>query len=216
MAKIRIAGTIVSNDERWIYDWFGMDAFCYNDLAKQIKDDYETLEIEINSPGGNVFAGSEIYTALKKHRGKVNVDITGLAASAASVIAMAGTRIRMSPTSQLMIHNVSAIGRGDYREMEHLAELLKQANETIANAYMLKTGKTKEELLSMMDSEKWFTPQEAKEQGFIDEVMFESEESGFKLVASYKPNIIPAEIINKMKHEKAQEELNLLKLGGIR
>ena len=214
MAKIRIAGTIVSNDEKWIYDWCEMEAFCYADLAKAIKDEMEELSVEINSPGGSVFAGSEIYTALKKHKGKVTVDITGLAASAASVIAMAGDVVRMSPTAQLMIHNVSAMGAGDYRSMNHLAEVLKGANETIANAYMLKSGKTKEELLAMMDSEKWFTPQEAKENGFIDEILFEKSQE-VQLVAMVKPSIIPLEIINKMQRQKAQEELNLLKLKGV-
>ncbi len=214
MAKIRIAGTIVSNDEKWIYDWFDIEAFCYKDLTSKIKDEFEPLEIEINSPGGDVFAGSEIYTALKKHKGKVRVDVVGLAASAASVIAMAGETVRMAPTAQMMIHNVSAVGSGDYRDMEHLSTVLKQANETIANAYMLKTGKTKEELLAMMDSEKWFTPEQAKEEGFIDEIMFNNK-TGYNLVAGFKPSVIPGEIINKMRVQKEQEELELLKLGGI-
>ena len=80
---------------------------------------------------------------------------------------------------------------------------------------MLKTGKTKEELLSMMNSEKWFTPQEAKEQGFIDEILFIENDVSNKLVAGFKANIIPAQIINKMKIEKEQEQLNLLKLKEI-
>lgn len=214
MAKVRIAGTIVQNDEKWIYDWCEMEAFCYADLARAIKDEMEELTVEINSPGGSVFAGSEIYTALKKHKGRVTVDITGLAASAASVIAMAGDVIRMAPTAQLMIHNVTAMGAGDYRTMDHLADVLKAANETIANAYMLKSGKTKKELLAMMDREKWFTPQEAKEQGLIDEILFEDPQ-GAKLVALLRPNIIPLEVINKMKRQKEQEELNLLKMKGV-
>lgn len=215
MVKVRIAGTIISSDQKWIYDWFGMEAFCYSDLKKAIKDEYDTLEIEINSPGGSVFAGSEIYTALKKHKGKVIIDITALAASAASVIAMAGDIVRMSPTAQMMIHNVSSVGSGDYRDMEHLAEVLKQANETIASAYILKTGKTKEEILKMMDSEKWFTAEQAKEQGFIDEIMFKNPQ-GVQLVANIEPNIIPLEVINRMKQQKAQQELDLLKLKGVK
>lgn len=214
MAKVRISGTIISNDEKWIYDWFEMDSFCINDLMKRISNEQEFLEVEINSPGGSVFAGSEIYTALKNHKGKVVITITGLAASSASVIAMSGDVIKMSPTAQMMIHNVSAIGQGDYREMKHLSDVLKQANETIANAYVLKTGRSKEELLSMMDSEKWFTPQEAKELGFIDEIMF-IEENEFKFVAGFKPNIIPSAVIQKMQLEKEKESLNLLKMRGV-
>lgn len=214
MAKLRIGGTIVGNDEKWIYDWFGIEAFCYNDLRNAISDEYEAVEIEINSPGGSVFAGSEIYTALKAHKGPVTVDIVGLAASAASVIAMAGKKIRMSPTAQMMIHNVSAHGAGDYRDMAHLSTVLRQANETIANAYRLKTGKTQEELLSMMDEEKWFTPQQAKEHGFIDEILFESDGKQIDLVAGFAPSIIPRQIIEKMNFEKQQAELDLLKLKG--
>lgn len=209
--RIRIAGTIVGNDEKWIYDLFGMEAFCYDDLRKAVKDDLEEINVEINSPGGSVFAGSEIYTALKNHKGAVNVDIVGLAASAASVIAMAGKRVRMSPTAQMMIHNVSARGSGDYRDMAHLSEVLKQANETIANAYCLKTGKERAEVLQMMDGEKWFTPQEAKEQGFVDEIMFEDAP---QLVASFSAAIIPREVIEKLQKEREQESLNLLKLKG--
>lgn len=214
MAKIRIAGTIVGNDEKWIYDWFEIEAFCYNDLRNAISDEYEAVEIEINSPGGSVFAGSEIYTALKAHKGSVTVDIVGLAASAASVIAMAGKKIRMSPTAQMMIHNVSAHGAGDYRDLAHLSAVLRQANETIANAYRLKTGKSQEELLSMMDEEKWFTPQQAKEHGFIDEILFVSDGKQLDLVAGFAPSIIPRQIIEKMNFEKQQAELDLLRLKG--
>lgn len=163
MAKVRIAGVIISNDQKWIYKWFEMDSFCPNDLRKAITDEYETIEVEINSGGGSVFAGSEIYTALKNHKGQVNVNIVGLAASAASVIAMAGKTVKMSPTAQFMVHNVSAQGEGDYRDMQHMADILKTANETIASAYILKTGKSKDEILAMMDKETWLTAEKAKE-----------------------------------------------------
>ena len=167
MAKVRIAGVIISNDQKWIYDWFEMDSFCPNDLRKAITDEYETIEVEINSGGGSVFAGSEIYTALKNHKGQVNVSIVGLAASAASVIATAGKTVKMSPTAQFMVHNVSAQGEGDYRDMQHMADILKTANETIASSYILKTGKSKDEILAMMDKETWLTAEKAKRLFFI-------------------------------------------------
>jgi len=214
MAKVRIAGVIISNDQKWIYDWFEMDSFCPNDLRKAITDEYETIEVEINSGGGSVFAGSEIYTALKNHKGQVNVNIVGLAASAASVIAMAGKTVKMSPTAQFMVHNVSAQGEGDYRDMQHMADILKTANETIASAYILKTGKSKDEILAMMDKETWLTAEKAKEYGFIDEVMFTNDDSKFQLVANFMPNIIPTNVIEKMVKEKAQAELDILKLRG--
>ncbi len=206
---IKINGTIVSNDDKWIYDWCEMDAFCPKDLDLI---DGQDVDIEINSPGGYIYPASEIYTALMQHKGNVNVTITGRAASAASVIAMAGTKVSMSPTAQIMIHNVSATGSGDYRDFEHYAEQLKKSNDTIANAYMLKTGKTREEILDLMDYETWFTPEEAKEHGFIDEIMTRAEApNDIRLVAA-SDYLIPQAVIDKLKQEREQEQLNLLKL----
>lgn len=206
---IKINGTIVSNDDKWIYDWCEMDAFCPKDLDLI---DGQDVDIEINSPGGYIYPASEIYTALMQHKGNVNVTITGRAASAASVIAMAGTKVSMSPTAQIMIHNVSATGSGDYRDFEHYVEQLKKSNDTIANAYMLKTGKTREEILDLMDYETWFTPEEAKEHGFIDEIMTRAEApDDIRLVAA-SDYLIPQAVIDKLKQEKEQEQLNLLKL----
>ena len=206
---IKINGTIVGNDDKWIYDLFNMEAFCPRDLNLI---DGQDVDIEINSPGGYIYPASEIYTALMKHKGNVNITITGRAASAASVIAMAGTKVTMSPTAQMMIHNVSASGAGDYRDFEHYAEQLKKSNDTIANAYMLKTGKTREEILKLMDHETWFTPDEALENGFIDEIMTKSENTDqFRLVAA-SDFLIPQAVIDKLKQEKEQEQLNLLKL----
>ena len=206
---IKINGTIVGNDDKWIYDWCDMEAFCPKDLNLIEGQD---VDIEINSPGGYIYPASEIYTALMKHKGNVNITITGRAASAASVIAMAGTKVTMSPTAQMMIHNVSASGAGDYRDFEHYAEQLKKSNDTIANAYMIKTGKTREEILKLMDHETWFTPDEALENGFIDEIMTKAENTDqFRLVAA-SDFLIPQAVIDKLKQEKEQEQLNLLKL----
>lgn len=206
---IKINGTIVGNDDKWIYDWCEMEAFCPKDLNLV---DGEDIDIEINSPGGYIFPASEIYTALMQHKGNVNITITGRAASAASVIAMAGTKVTMSPTAQMMIHNVSASGAGDYRDFEHYAEQLKKSNDTIANAYMIKTGKTREEILKLMDHETWFTPDEALKNGFIDEILSKEDTTDqFRLVAA-SDFLIPQAVIDKLKAEKEQEQLNLLKL----
>lgn len=206
---IKINGTIVGNDDKWIYDWCEMEAFCPKDLDLVAGQD---VDIEINSPGGYIYPASEIYTALMQHKGNVNITITGRAASAASVIAMAGTKVTMSPTAQMMIHNVSACGAGDYRDFEHYAEQLKKSNDTIANAYMLKTGKTRQEILDLMDYETWFTPEEALENGFIDEILSKTDTTDqFKLVAA-SDFLIPQAVIDKLKAEREQEQLNLLKL----
>lgn len=227
--KVNIKGPIVGNSDAWIYEWFGIEATSPSMVDKAIeKANGEDLEVEINSGGGSVFAGSEIYTALKSYPGNVTVKIVGLAASAASVIAMAGKKVLMSPTAQMMIHNVISCAAGDYREMEHTAEILKSANDTIANAYRLKTGKTQEELLRLMDNETWMTAQKAKEHGFIDEIMFED----LQLAASTSySGLLPPEVINKIRNtikspnvdennnsdfliQQSKAKLNLLKLKG--
>ena len=206
---IKINGTIVGNDDKWIYDWCEMEAFCPRDLELI---DGQDVDIEINSPGGYIYPASEIYTALMQHKGNVNITITGRAASAASVIAMAGTKVVMSPTAQMMIHNVSASGSGDYRDFEHYAEQLKKSNDTIANAYMLKTGKTREEILDLMDYETWFTPEEALENGFIDEILSKSDSADEFMLVAASDFLIPQAVIDKLKQEREQEQLNLLKL----
>lgn len=199
--KINVKGPIISNDDQWIYDLFDIEATSPSAVQKQLDAaGDEDIEVDINSGGGSVFAGSEIYTALKSHTRNVTTQVVGLAASAASVIAMAGNKVIMAPTAQLMIHNVSAYGAGDYRDLEHTAGILKNANQSIANAYMLKTGMNQDELLSMMDAETWMTSQQALEKGFIDEVMFNEAPS---LVASAGlAGMLPNEVINKIRNMK--------------
>lgn len=198
--KISVRGPIIDSDDQWIYDYFEVEATSPKkviDLINQLKNN-EDLEVEINSGGGSVFAGSEIYTSLKSYGGKVTTKVVGLAASAASVIAMAGDRIEISPTGQIMIHNASGGFGGDYRDMEKGAEILKNVNATISNAYSLKTGLSSEELLEMMNKETWLTPQQALEKKFVDEIMFTND---VKLVASINNGMLPQEVINKMKME---------------
>lgn len=225
MAKrVNIKGTVISSDEQWIYDWFGIEATSPKSVAKEMEAaNGEDIEVEINSGGGSVFAGSEIYTALKSYAGNVTVRIVGIAASAASVIAMAGKKILMSPTAQMMIHNVSSRQAGDHRDMEHMAGVLRGADETISNAYMLKSGMAREELLTMMDAETWLTPQQALEHNLIDEIMFQGDE--VRLVAS-AGGMLPPEVITKMRNslqngasfnlQKIQAQQNLLTLKGAK
>src|SRR5690625_722331 len=158
----------------------------------------EDIEVIINSGGGSVFDGSEIYTAIKEHPGNVTVKIVGVAASAASVIAMAGNKLLMSPTSQMMIHNATIRAHGDYRDMDHTSNLLKNVNQTVANAYKIKSGMSDEELLGMMDVETWLTPQQALEKKLIDEIMFEDQ---LQVVASINSQMLPKEVINKIRNE---------------
>ena len=204
--NISVKGPIIDSDDQWIYDWFEVEATSPKkviDSINQAKNN-EDIEIEINSGGGSVFAGSEIYTALKSYSGKVTTKVVGLAASAASVIAMAGDKILISPTGQIMIHNASGGFGGDYRDMEKGAEILKNVNATISNAYRIKTGLSSDELLDMMNKETWLTPQQALEKKFVDEIMFTND---IKLVASINNGMLPQEVINKMKMELKNKEI---------
>lgn len=206
--KINIKGVIISNDYKWIYDLFDVDAVSPKDVDSLLEqsEEGEELEVHINSPGGHVDAGSEIYTALKSHKGKVNVQIVGMAASAASVIAMAGDHVEISPTAQIMIHNVSSGVWGDHRAMQKESEVLKNYNKSIANAYQLKTGLEQSELLAMMNKETWFTAQQAKEQGFADAVMFDDAQAP-KLVASISNGMIPQAVVDKMRENLFQSKI---------
>lgn len=207
MAKVNVKGTIVDSSDKWIYEWFDMEATCPKDIENAVeKANGEDLEIYINSGGGSVFAGSEIYTLLKDYRGNSTVKIVGIAGSAASVIAMAGKKILISPPAQVMIHNVSAGIQGDYRNMEHGAEILKNANKAIANAYILKTGMKQEELLELMNKETWMDAQKAKELGFADEIMFDE---GNQLTNSINNStVLPNEVINKVRNLLSEKKQN--------
>ena len=162
------------------------------------------MEIYINSGGGDIFAASEIYSAIREYSGDVKIHVVGLAASAASVIACAG-RSDISPTAQIMVHNVSSVASGDYHDMDKMSENLQKANETIANAYITKSGMTKEKALEIMDKETWLTADEAVELGLIDEVAG-SKNVKSQLVAAYC-DIIPQNVIEKMKAERADKKI---------
>ncbi|EJR6901921.1 MULTISPECIES: head maturation protease, ClpP-related [Bacillota] len=135
------------------------------------------ITVWINSPGGDVFAAAQIYNMLMEYTGKVTVKIDGLAASAASVIAMAGGDVYMSPVSMLMIHNPSTIAIGDSEEMLRAKALLDEVKESIINAYELKTGLSRTKLSHLMDAESWMNANKALELGFADKIMFMESET---------------------------------------
>jgi ATP-dependent Clp protease, protease subunit len=135
------------------------------------------ITVWINSPGGDVFAAAQIYNMLMEYTGKVTVKIDGLAASAASVIAMAGGDVYMSPVSMLMIHNPSTIAIGDSEEMLRAKALLDEVKESIINVYELKTGLSRTKLSHLMDAESWMNANKAIELGFADKIMFMESET---------------------------------------
>jgi len=163
-----------------MYDYFEMDSTSpkeVQDIIDSAKG--EKLEVEINSGGGDIFAGADIYATLMLYKGEVEIIITSLAGSAASEVAMGG-KCSMMPSALMMVHNVAVYGAsGDYHEMDKASEMLKKANQSIANTYMTKSGMSAEETLEMMDKTTWLTAQEAKEKGLIDEVLFMSADLSF-------------------------------------
>ncbi len=220
-SRIDIIGTIVPNDDVWIYDWLEMDCtspkMVNEALLKAAGND---IDVYINSGGGDVFSGSEIYSALRAYTGRVNIHIVGVAASAASVVACAG-HSDISPTAMMMVHNVSSGARGDYHAMDKESEILQQANKAVSMAYETKCGISEQEALKMMDRESWLTAKEAVELGLVDEI---AESKNLQLVAA-AGGVIPRAVIDKLRNEikgpknKAtldleKEKLNLLKLKG--
>ncbi len=130
------------------------------------------VTVWINSPGGDVFAAAQIYNMLMDYTGKITVKIDGLAASAASVIAMAGGDVYMSPVSMLMIHNPSTVAIGDSEEMLRAKALLDEVKESIINAYELKSGLSRAKISHLMDAETWMNANKAIELGFADKILF--------------------------------------------
>lgn len=168
--KINVKGAIVSNDDAEIYDWLGYDNVSPNQVEEALNNSDGDVEVNIASGGGSVFAASEIYTMLKAYSGKVVVNIQGLAASAASVIAMAGDEINMSPTSQMMIHKASTVSMGNADDFAHDSKMLDVTDQSIVNAYEEKTGLNRDDILQLMANETWMTAQDAVDKGFADNI----------------------------------------------
>ncbi|MCK6359326.1 head maturation protease, ClpP-related, partial [Streptococcus agalactiae] len=163
---LRIEGQIA--DETWFGDEVTPQLF-KNDLTSGTGD----ITLWINSPGGDVFAAAQIYNMLMDYQGDVHVIIDGLAASAASVIAMAGTTVSMSPVAMMMIHNPWTFAQGEAKDMAKVIEMLGEIKESIINAYELRTGLSRTKISHLMDSESWFNAKKAVELGFADKVLFE-------------------------------------------
>ena len=156
--------------------WLG-DEVTPKQFKSELMNGSGDISIWINSPGGDVFAAAQIYNMLMEYKGKVTVKIDGLAASAASVIAMAGGEVQISPTGLIMIHNPMTIAFGDAGEMEKAIALLSEVKESIINAYELKTGLSRAKLAHLMDAESWMNAKKAVELGFADTILYQGKET---------------------------------------
>ena len=166
---LRLEGTIA--EESWFEDDVTPAAF-----KGELFSSTGSVTVWINSPGGDCVAAAQIYNMLMDYPGEITVKIDGIAASAASVIAMAGTRVLMSPVSTMMIHNPLTVAMGDSEEMRRAIQMLDEVKESIINAYEIKTGLSRARLSHLMDAETWMNATKALELGFCDEIMFQRQE----------------------------------------
>ena len=152
---------------------FWGDEITPQDFRDELYAEDGDITLWVNSPGGNVFAAAEIYTMIRDYPHNVTVKIASIAASAASVVAMAGDTVQMSPTSLLMIHDPSTIAVGNAKDMEKAISTLNEVKESIINAYAAKTGLSRNRISKLMSDETWINAKKAVELGFADEILFD-------------------------------------------
>lgn len=212
---LTLSGVIA--EESWFDDEVTPQLF-KDELTKGEGD----ITVWINSPGGDCIAAAQIYNMLLDYKGSVTVKIDGIAASAASVIAMAGTRVIMSPVSMLMIHNPMTMASGDTSEMEKAISMLSEIKESIINAYERKTGLSRAKLSRLMDAETWMDAGKAVELGFADEILTREGNAATQDAVLYSENTVSRKLWNKLaekykevpKGRNVQELLRDLSLAG--
>jgi len=156
------------------------------------------ITVWINSPGGDCVAASQIYTMLMDYKGNVTVKIDGIAASAASVIAMAGTKVLMAPTALMMIHNPMTAAFGDCEDMQKAIEMLNEVKESIINAYEIRTNLSRAKLSHLMSSETWMNAKKAIELGFADEILTDEKTVADVPAFAFSSKAVEMALINKI------------------
>ena len=199
MKTIQMKGEVIPDDYSDVYDFLNYQYFSPKFVTDALKNaNGEDVTLEINSPGGYIDAGSEIYTELMKYQGKINANIVGYACSAASWIALAADHVAMSPTAQMMIHRASGVAIGNSSDMKSEYNALDQMDKSFVDLYAKRTGKSPEEIYQMMVDTTWMNAKTAVENGFADEVMFENKEPA--LVNADGSLSVKPEMINKIKN----------------
>jgi ATP-dependent Clp protease protease subunit len=170
---LRLDGEIVSDDDAWIYEWFGIKVASPNAFREALAEHKgKNITVWIDSWGGDVFAGVGMYNALKEHKGKVTVKVDGKAVSAASIVAMAGAEILMSPGSIMMVHNPWSGVQGEAKDMRHTADVLDEVKTAIVNVYEIRTSKKRDDIAALMDRETWMSAKTAVAEGFADGILY--------------------------------------------
>lgn len=217
MVTIPIKGTIVDDDDADVYKFWNYSYTSPNSVAKALDEaNGQDIILEINSPGGYVNAGSEIYTKVREYSGNVEAKIVGQACSAASWIALAANKVIISPTAQMMIHRASIAATGNIDDLTSAINALDEMDRAYVDLYSKRTGKKPEEVYQLMANTTWMNAKTAVENGFADEVMFEHKEPAVVNADGNLP--ISPEMISKTKNiihnnkktkKKSQEVKNL-------
>lgn len=206
--RINLKGPLIANNSQEVYDYYGMEATSAKSIINQLPEDSSDIILEVDSNGGLVTVGSEVYTALRNYKGKVTAEITGMAASAASVAVMGADKVVMSPTAQMMVHKALfnwVAGNSD--DLDKASNALKSSDKAIVNAYVAKTGLPEDEIMELMKNETFMSAQDAVEKGFADEVM------SFEAVASIDNQMLPQAVIDDYyanRSKRKQEISNML------
>lgn len=199
--------------EIWLYDQIGASFWGDGITAKSFQKDLAALgkvtniDLRINSPGGDVFEGFAIYNQLAQHPATIDVYVDGVAASIASIIAMAGDKIKMAKNSMMMIHNPQGVAIGDEREMDRVKALLGQVKANLTTTYVGRTGNKAADVANWMDEETWFTAEAAVDQGFADEVIKEQAVSACFDLSPFRN--VPAALKQRMSNTIATPELDI-------
>ncbi|AZQ41972.1 head maturation protease, ClpP-related [Streptococcus periodonticum] len=204
---LHLNGTIAS--ESWVDDDVTPQIF-----KNELMSGSGPLTLWINSPGGDVFAAAQIYNMLMDYKDDVTVNIDGIAASAASVIAMAGTTVNMSPVAMMMIHNPMTVAIGDSKEMEKAIAMLSEVKESILNAYEIKTSLSRVQLSHLMDAESWFNAKKALELGFADSILYEPapHEEGTVQSMMFSQAAVTNQLLLKLADKKTQLKIPVSQL----
>jgi ATP-dependent Clp protease protease subunit len=216
--ELRIDGDIVDDEDVWFYEWWGDPATSPNAFREELKIHAgKPLAVWIDSYGGSVFAAAGIYNALREHKGGVTVKIDGKAMSAATIIAMAGDKIFVSPTAIMMIHNPLTYAAGYASDLRKAADVLDTVKEAIMNAYVIKTKRSRAKISELMDAETYMSAKTAIKEGFADEMLYSESEAKPVEMAFNRHAILNStndaikRIVDKQKPDNSQA-LALLKL----
>lgn len=191
-----LSGTIA--EESWFDDDVTPALF-----KSELQSGSGDITVWINSPGGDCVAASQIYTMLMDYPGHVTVKIDGLAASAASVVAMAGTQVLMAPTAMMMVHNPLTVAIGDSEEMQKAIAMLSEVKESILNAYEIKTGLSRAKLSHLMDAETWMNVKKAVELGFADGILTDEKKSAADAASyAFSRRAVTNSLLSKLPHPK--------------